>query len=358
MIASAESTQTYAISTLDGTPDGLPMVIEPNDDRDPGRLATWLEGEAVWVTERLARHGAILLRGFDVADGDAFERLARAVGGKLENEYLGTSPRNALTASGYVFSASELPAFYPIMQHCEMTFVAEPPRRLFFCCLVPPAEGSGETPITDFRRVLRDLDPAVRRRFEERGLRIVRNYSAPGGGRFDLFQLKGWDEMFQTTDRAVVEERCHREGFLPTWTDGGGLRLESTHPITRRHPVTGEEAWHNHVTTFHLSAAAAEYRRIYQLRPTLRHWLLLQLARTMASVQRWTRSSDDLSMHCTYADGGEIPDADIEAVLDAVWRNLVVFPWRRGDVVAIDNYAVAHGRLPYDGPRTIAVCWS
>jgi alpha-ketoglutarate-dependent taurine dioxygenase len=358
MIDGARATEPYETSTLDGTPDGMPLVLEPRDDRDPERLVSWLRDNATWVGERLARHGAILLRGFDVASGDDFEAIARAIDPALQNEYLGTSPRNALTPSGYVFSASELPSYYPIMQHCEMTFVAEPPRHLFFCCLVAPGEASGETPLTDFRKVLRDVPDDVRRRLEERGLRIVRNYSAPGGGRFDLFQLKGWDEMFQTTDRTAVEERCRREGFTPTWTDDGGLRLESVHPITRRHPITGAEVWHNHLTTFHAAAAAAEYRRIHALRPTLRHWLFLQLARAMATVQQWTRSADDLSMHCTYADGGAIADADVEAVLDAVWRNLVVFPWRRGDVVAIDNYAVAHGRLPYDGPRAIAVCWA
>ena len=29
--------------------------------------------------------------------------------------------------------------------------------------------------------------------------------------------------------------------------------------------------------------------------------------------------------------------------------------WR---VVAIDNFAVSHGRLPYSGPRLIAVAWA
>jgi hypothetical protein len=63
-------------------------------------------------------------------------------------------------------------------------------------------------------------------------------------------------------------------------------------------------------------------------------------------------------MHCTHLDGSQIPDADIEAVLDAVWKHLVVVPWRLGDVVAIDNFAVSHGRLPYRGPREVAVCWA
>jgi alpha-ketoglutarate-dependent taurine dioxygenase len=337
-------------------PDGLPLVVEPDDSRDPGRLAGALRSHAAWVDEALGRHGAILFRGFDVSDAPAFERIARSIDDGLKNDYLGTSPRNALT--GYVFTASELPSYYPIPQHCEMTFVANPPRRLFFCCLVEPAEGSGETPLTDFRKVLRDLAPSIVDRFERRGLRIVRNYSGPdGGSRFDLWRLKRWDEMFQTTDRDEVEARCRAEGFEPIWTAGGGLRLISTQPVTRTHPATGERLWHNHSTTFHLSQAEGEYRRIFRMRPTLRHLALWQLARILERIQR-RRPADDLAMHCTYADGAEIPRADMEAVRDVVWRHLVSFPWRRGDVLAIDNYAVAHGRLPYRGRREIAVCWA
>jgi hypothetical protein len=78
----------------------------------------------------------------------------------------------------------------------------------------------------------------------------------------------------------------------------------------------------------------------------------------MVTVQRRARGADEQAMHCTYLDGSEIPDTDLEAVRDTIWRNLVVVPWKRGDVVAIDNYVVAHGRLPYQGPRQVAVCWA
>lgn len=48
----------------------------------------------------------------------------------------------------------------------------------------------------------------------------------------------------------------------------------------------------------------------------------------------------------------------METLRDAVWKHLVVIPWQRGDVIAIDNYAVSHGRLPYAGPRNVAVAWA
>ena len=63
-------------------------------------------------------------------------------------------------------------------------------------------------------------------------------------------------------------------------------------------------------------------------------------------------------MHCTHADGSPIADADMDAVRDAIWKNMVFFKWRKGDVLVIDNDAVSHGRMPFRGPREIAVAWA
>jgi hypothetical protein len=239
-----------------------------------------------------------------------------------------------------------------------MSFCASPPRRVFFACLEPPAEGSGETPLCDFRKVWRDLDPAVRKRFEEGGLRHVRNYAGPGAGDSgDPTQLKPWPDMFGTRDRAAVEATCRREGFEPLWLEGDGLRLVSTQPVTRDHPVSGETVWHNHVTIFHVGTALQEYERIAALRPSERHRGLLAMARALDERLRAV-PPDERGMHSTYRDGSEIPDGDLAHVRDVVWRHMVIEPWRRGDVVAIDNHSMSHGRLPYEGARHIAVCWA
>ena len=338
----------------------LPLTLSPRSEgpraRDLGALCDWLRENRAWVGARLTEHGALRFRGFAVDGAEDFERLARAVDDDLANEYLGTSPRDALT--DYVFNASDLPDFYPIPQHCEMSFCARPPRRVFFCCLEEPATGSGETPLCDFRKVWGDLDPGLRDRFLERGLRHVRNYVGPGGGRDDdPTMLKPWNEMFLTTDREQVEEKCRQEGFEATWFENDGLRLVSTQPVMREHPLTGEPAWHNHLTTFHVSTAAAELRRIARLRPTDRHRGLHRIASELETKLR-AQPSNERSMHSTHRDGNEIADADVGAVRDVVWRHMVISPWQRGDVVAIDNHSVSHGRLPYEGRRHVTVCWA
>src|SRR5438477_13176760 len=96
----------YDVRPLDAHVDGLPLLVTPRDDRDPERLCAWLRAHEAWVAAELARAGAILFRGFAVDDAPAFERVARAVDDDLKQDYLGPSPRRALTS--HVFTASAL----------------------------------------------------------------------------------------------------------------------------------------------------------------------------------------------------------------------------------------------------------
>jgi len=344
------------LGTVDGAKNGLPLVVTPGAVKDAAALAGWLGAQADWTRAQLREHGAILFRGFGVKTPQDFERVARAVDPELKNEYLGTSPRDALT--DYVFSASELPGYYPIPEHCEMTFTAHPPRRIFFWCDIAPAAPGGETPLVDFARVWRDLDPAVRGRFEQRGIRIVRNYSGPAQQGRDLLQLKRWDEMFRTRDKATVEAMARREGFEPQWHAHDRLTLISRHRPGRPHPETGEPVWFNHSQGFHLSTGPAELGRIFRYRPGARSLALWLFSALLVQWKRLTVASGDHAMHCTYDDGAEITRADLDHVRDVIWKNLVVYAWHSGDVAAIDNNRVGHGRLPYRGPRRVAVCWA
>jgi hypothetical protein len=211
----------------------------------------------------------------------------------------------------------------------------------------------------DFRAVYRDLDPAVRARFAERGVMNIRNYEGPGGGsRLDLWKLKRWDEMFATTDRAVVEARCRENGLDFHWGSRGRLRLTNVQPAAKPHPVTGEPTWFNHAQVFHLSSVPAEYRRIAARQRPLPHAALATIAGAAVHLRAALEGPMDHAMQCAYGDGTPIPDADMDRVRDAIWRNMVFFPWRRGDVLVLDNDAVAHGRMPYRGPRTVAVAWA
>lgn len=338
---------------------GLPLVIEGSRAAVSAEaLAAQLTTESGWLKGLLLARGALLLRGFAIPDAPAFEQVARAIEPALANDYLGTSPRDAVTE--HVFNASELPGYYPIPQHIEMSFVPRPPRTLFFSCLIAPQGEGGETPLVDFRAVLRDLDPQVRARFERLGVRNIRNYDGPGTPRGrDLWKLKRWDEMFRTTDKQNVERVAAEHEFQVQWKPQDRLALINTQPATRLHPETGEPVWFNHAQVFHPDAAAGEYLRIARRQgPRLRYLGLAAFAAAMVAAKRRLRSDEEQAMYSSYGDGSPIPRRDLSALRDAIWKNLAFPRWQRGDIMVIDNRAVAHGRMPYQGPRRIVVAWA
>ena len=335
----------------------MPLVIEPGTDGNSlAALESWIQGNEHTVKGWLQEYGALLFRGFAIDNAVDFERIAKLVNPDLKNNYLGTSPRNAVT--DYVFSASELPDYYPIMQHCEMSYLHNPPTNLFFYCNLAPGK-DGETPIVDFRKVYEQLDPKIREEFERKGVRTIRNYNGPDSkSGMDLWKLKRWDELFSTTDKKVVEKNCRENLMQFEWRDGGKLRLLNDQEAVIKHPETGEKVWFNHVQVFHVAAAAIEYRYIYERQKNSKALFYRVFTSVMTKLKKLMTKPEEQAMHCTFRDGTPIPDSYVEHLEHVIWNNMSFFPWQKGDLLAIDNYSTSHGRMPYTGPREIFVCWS
>ncbi|HEV2148333.1 MAG TPA: TauD/TfdA family dioxygenase [Longimicrobiaceae bacterium] len=314
-VASEESVTRSHPMFPDG---GVPLVVEPAaDDVD---LVSWARAEAKRLDAQLLEHGGILFRGFRMETPDDFERFIAAVSGELLEYRERSSPRSQV--SGNVYTSTEHPASQPIFLHNENSYQHTWPRKIFFMCDVEPQEG-GETPLADTRRVGKRLPEEIRRRFAEKGVMYVRNY----GGGVGL----SWQNVFQTEDPREVEAYCEGAGLQPEWKDGDRLRTRAVRPAFVRHPVTGEELWFNHAVFFHVTT----------LEPTVREALLASFA------------EEDLPGNTYYGDGTPIEPEVMDALRAIYDEETVVFPWRRGDVLMLDNMTVAHGRSPFRGPRRI-----
>lgn len=335
----------------------LLQTIRPEGDKNTiDSLLVRIGQEKEFLKQQLVEHGVLLFRDYQIFTPEDFELVALALEPGLQNNYAGTSPRNSRTA--FVHSASELPGYYPITQHCEMSFLPTAPRFLFFHCFVEPSDG-GETPVCDFRKVYDQLDPAIRQAFESKGVRLIRNYSGPNSkARKDIFQLKRWDELFKTTDRSKIAEECKKNELTPTWLDDDRLRLVNERPAMQRHPDTGQMVWFNHLQVFHREAAAIEYKHIFNRRKDFFSFRYMSMINTVTFFKRLFKKPEDEAMHMVFADGSEIPKAYVEHVEEVIWNNLIANPWKRGDLMMIDNFSTSHGRLPYRGPRDILVAWS
>jgi len=296
----------------------LPFIIHPSAGTDA--LQQLREG-AELNQDRLARHGALLFRGFAIDSGQAFEQFARTLTGDLYGDY-GDLPKEA--AGQDIYESTPYPATEMILFHNESSHMTSWPTRQLFYCAVPARRG-GATPIVDCRRMLDRLAPEVVDAFERKGLRYVRVFNEG----LDV----PWQEFFRTSDRGEVEAKCGAMGIQAIWLADGTLRTEALCPAVLSHPVTGERVFFNQVQLHHPATLNREVRE------------------DLVSIF----GAERLPRNVTYGDGSPIGDDVIADVGQAYEHCAVRFSWQAGDVVLLDNMLVAHARDPFEGPRKIMV---
>jgi alpha-ketoglutarate-dependent taurine dioxygenase len=294
-----------------------PLLLEPA--ADGVRLDAWLASNRNRVDVLLARHGAVLCRGFALRTQHDFQAAVAATGVQLMEYVEGATPRTAL--GDRIYTSTEFPPEHPIALHNELSYVRSWPMRIFFFCETAPPE-RGATPIADVRRVLAQIAPDVRQTFERLGWSLVRNYGTGLG--------PGWQSAFHARERAEVEAYCREAGVQCEWR-GEALRTTHRRPAVRTHPRTGERVWFNHAAFWHLSSLPDGVR-----------------ARFAAEFR-----PGELPYATYYGDGSVIPDAVAAELRRAYDAETVAVPWREGDLLILDNMLVAHGREPFRGPRRI-----
>jgi Taurine catabolism dioxygenase TauD, TfdA family len=302
-----------------GSDQPLPLVMEPATDQVD--LADWARNNRDYIAQKLHQHGGILFRGFNLKGPSDFEAVAAGIYNEIYSDY-GDLPRES--AGGNIYTSTPYPEDKCILYHNESSHMNRWATRISFFCVIAAKKG-GCSPVVDCRKVYEQLDPAVRRNFEEKGLMYVRNFS-------DGLDVN-WQHFFQTNDKAVVEEACTRQGFVCEWVSDDHLRVKQCCRGVLRHPVTGEMSFFNQVQLHH----------VHSLDPDVRDSLLSIYKR------------EDLPRHVYYGDGSEISDAEMDHVGEIYERNAVRFTWRVGDMVSLDNMLTAHGRDSFVGPRKIVV---
>ena len=303
----------------------LAEIITAPSGADTG-LSEFIAENRAQLDAHLQTKGAVLFRGFAVSDAARLRELVVELCGQPWHYIEGSSERRQLGDA--VYTSTEYPPEYTISLHNELSYTRRWPGRLCFCCPQAPASG-GQTPLADSRRILSALPRDLVTEFEERQIAYIRNLrsqAVPGLG-------LSWQAVWETDSRYEVEDYCGQEQIDFEWNEDGSLWTRQIRPAIATHPETGERVWFNQVDQFHPS----------------------NLGDNVAADLLDVLDPDALPLNATFGDGTPIPTEMVDVIRKVSWSEATAFDWQDGDFLVIDNMLVAHGRMPFEGPRSVLV---
>ena len=285
-----------------------------------GSLARFVAANKVAIDDALDHAGALVFRGFDVSDAQAFDAAIEAYGerGFTYEDSLSNAVRTNVTPR--VFTANEAPPETEIFLHHEMAQTPLYPGKLFFYCEIAADEG-GATPLCRSDWVLDELEqrsPALVARFEALGVRYTNVMPATddaGSG-----QGRSWRSTLSADSRAAAERRLVELGYEWEWRDDDALR--ATTPVL---PAV---------------RTLEDGRRVF-------------FNQLIAAFRGWADRRNDPSKSVTFGDGSPITGEDMATAItiaDTLTHDLA---WQKGDVALLDNFLVMHGRRPFAGKRRV-----
>jgi len=301
----------------------FPLLVEPNDAliaQDKGQFLNWIENNKSTLHQHLIKHGAVLFRGFPIADADAFEQMLNHTDYKNMPYVGGAAPREQVTQSRIV-TANESPATETIPFHHEMAQVPTPPGYIYFYCEKSARKG-GATSILhsgEICQALFDINPDFARKIEEDGVRYVRvmpevtdKSSAIG---------RSWKDTFQVDNKEDAEVVMREAGMTWQWLDNGDVKTQTKIlPAIRFDEETQQKVFFNSI---------------------------------VAVFTGWndTRNKGETAVE---TGKGELMDADtIKKLVIKMDEMCINFKWQEGDALWVNNYTVLHARQPFEGERRI-----
>lgn len=358
---------------IESSEPSTPWVVEAAQRPDVEHLRATLANHSDLVLRRVAEHGAVLFRGFDLDSDADFERAVLSIRGMqgISRVFMSEEGRTLVNGTRFVLHTNSIyttgGSFDLGYFHSENYFVPDVPRFIFFFCRRPSPLG-GETGLVNTAKVFQALPDRVKARLR------AQPYLA-GSYAFEEVRAR------YALGEAALEQRARELGLVLESCAGKRL-LNLYKPSVLIHPETGEPAlainFYNGLIrrgfrTAIQRAFLPDYagpqwalHRLLWRRPALTHLVpSMAMVRAPRLVMRnflgamQGRAKAKLGLESD-AEAGLPPGVeaafepgDGAHVAEAIRAHLSCFRWRAGDMMMIDNLKMAHSGMPGLGPRLV-----
>lgn len=303
-------------------------IIQPKNEnfKNSDFLLKYINRNKGVITNLLLKNGAVLFRNFQIKGQKEFLEIKETLAGTTSFNYIdGNSPRTKVNKD--IYTSTEYPKEYSISLHSELSYSNKWPSKILFYCETPPESG-GETPVADCRLILKKLKPEIVDKFERFGVKYTRYLKGSKG------VGKSWMDTFETTNKNTVEKYCLENSIEFRW-ENDFLFLSQIGYGVAIHPITNEKVWFNQANQFHPSSLPKD---VYDMLKMMK-----------------SKNPDKYPQYAYYGNGEEISENDLKEITNIHFENAVLFKWKQGDVLLLDNMLMSHGRMPFEGPRKICV---
>ncbi|KAJ0882304.1 putative TauD/TfdA-like domain-containing protein [Helianthus annuus] len=288
--------------------DGLifPAVLSPTANAN---IIEAIRSDKQWLESLLHKSGVILFRGFPVTSPSDFNDVVEAFGFP-ELVYVGGRAVRTKVV-GRVYTANESPVDKRIPFHHEMAYLPDYPSKLFFFCVEEPGMG-GETPVVLSHIVykkMKEKHPEVVVRMEEHGLtykKVISDEDRPSS-----FAGRSWKSTYMTDDKNVAEERAGKLGTKLEWMGNVVKMITGPLPAFRLDKESEHKTWFNNLVMSNPGPI-----------------------------------KDDHDTYVELGNGDLVPDHVVKDCLKIMEDECVAIPWKKGDVMLVNNLTVLHGRQP------------
>lgn len=225
------------------------------------------------------------------------------------------------------------PPDQPIPFHHELAQTPHPPEYVFFYCHTP-GETGGQTPIIDSTAVYRyclEHHPDFTAKLHALGARYIRTLPASTDPSSPIG--RSYQQTWDVTGRDELEAKLSQiEGCSWEWLgdgsdyDGSDVRITSEAVPALR--------------------LVADHCRNYVFQHAFSNSIV-------AAFLGWQDVRNDRHEALRFGDMSRMDETVLQSIADFMQEHRVLYDWKQGDIMALNNQLVMHSRNPFTGPRRV-----
>ena len=280
----------------------------------------WLKSRKESLLGEATRHGAVLFRGFPIANLEGFDAFVLAFDLPCFTYPDSLSNAVRINHTPRIFSANEAPPTVDINLHHELAQTPTYPRRLFFFCQ-QAAQSGGATSLCRSDILWERLStecPDFAKACIDKGLKYSHTMPPHEDAKSGLG--RSWKSTFSVKTRKEAELRMAALGYSGEWLADDCLRVTSPRLSAVRVLSDGRTSFFNQL---------------------------------IAAYSGWRDTRNGPGNAVVFGDGSPLDTQGAERAHLLGDELSFDLPWQPGDIVLIDNFVTLHGRRTFKGPRSV-----